>query len=79
MSRASVGAVDAEIYTDDAAGLGQKLAQDVAKAPAVETTRLCAADGTFLTTLLERDRRIRTPRKGFFCDDHTQDQRFRTT
>jgi hypothetical protein len=61
VSRASV---DAEIYTDDSAGLGQKLAHDVAKAAAVETTHLCAADGTFLTTLLEGDRRIRAPRKG---------------
>jgi hypothetical protein len=75
VSRASV---DAEVYTDDSAGLGQKLAHDVAKASVVKL-RTYAADGTFLTTRLEGDRRIRATRKGLCCDHPTQDQRFRTT
>jgi hypothetical protein len=33
---ASRASVDAEVYTDDSAGLGQKLAHDVAKASAVK-------------------------------------------
>jgi len=53
--RCRAQAFDAEVYTDDSAGLGQKLAHDVAKASAVKLRTDCAADGTFLTTLLEGD------------------------